>query len=164
MDHSVDLEADPVIRNHLIEIEHLMLDPIPMGLGLSERFDKQKLRHAYGVLRVNSFAIETIRGGKGRALFPMTALISHSCQPNVLHEPISYGSNEFHTNNQEDTCLGASSGGEDKFTNANSCCDSDLPGEIKMVLRSQRHIPKGTEVCISYVSIMQGKQVYFTSI
>ena len=33
-----------------------------------------------------------------------------------------------------------------------------------MVLRSQRHIPKGTEVCISYVSIMQGKQVYFTSI
>ena len=67
---------------------------------LIDRFDKQKLRHAYGVLRVNSFAIETIRGGKGRALFPMTALISHSCQPNVLHEPISYGSNELQTNNQ----------------------------------------------------------------
>ena len=68
--------------------------------NLIYRFDKQKLRHAYGVLRVNSFAIETIRGGKGRALFPMTALISHSCQPNILHEPISYGSNEFQTNNQ----------------------------------------------------------------
>ena len=67
---------------------------------LIDRFDKQKLRHAYGVLRVNSFAIDTIRGGKGRALFPMTALISHSCQPNVLHEPISYGSNEFQANKQ----------------------------------------------------------------
>ena len=40
MDHSVDLEADPVIRHHLIEIEHLMLDPIPVGLGLSERYNK----------------------------------------------------------------------------------------------------------------------------
>ena len=40
MDHSVDLEADPVIRHHLIEIEHLMLDPIPLGLGLSERYNK----------------------------------------------------------------------------------------------------------------------------
>ena len=67
---------------------------------LIDRFYKQKLRHAYGVLRVNSFAIDTIRGGKGRALFPMTALISHSCQPNVLHEPISYGSNEFQANKQ----------------------------------------------------------------
>ena len=37
MDHSVDLEGDPVISNHLIEIEHLMLDPIPLGLGLSDR-------------------------------------------------------------------------------------------------------------------------------
>ena len=40
MDHSVDLEADPVISHHLIEIEHLMLDPIPLGLGLSERYNK----------------------------------------------------------------------------------------------------------------------------
>ena len=40
MDHSVDLEADPVIRHHVIEIEHLMLDPIPVGLGLSERYTK----------------------------------------------------------------------------------------------------------------------------
>ena len=45
------------------------------------------IRHCYGVLRVNSFAIETASGGTGRALFPVTALISHSCQPNVLHDP-----------------------------------------------------------------------------
>ena len=45
------------------------------------------IRHCYGVLRVNSFGIETLSGGSGRALFPVTALISHSCQPNVLHHP-----------------------------------------------------------------------------
>ena len=45
------------------------------------------IRHCYGVLRVNSFAVETLSGGSGRALFPVTALISHSCQPNVLHDP-----------------------------------------------------------------------------
>ena len=45
------------------------------------------IRHAYGVLRVNSFAVDTASGGKGRGLFPVTALISHSCQPNILHDP-----------------------------------------------------------------------------
>ena len=45
------------------------------------------IHHCYGVLRVNSFGIETLSGGSGRALFPVTALISHSCQPNVLHDP-----------------------------------------------------------------------------
>ena len=43
MDHSVDLEADPVIRNHLIEIENLMLDPTPVGLGLLKRYNKFSL-------------------------------------------------------------------------------------------------------------------------
>ena len=51
------------------------------------RFDKEMIHHCYGVLRVNSFAVETVSGGSGRALFPVTALISHSCQPNVLHDP-----------------------------------------------------------------------------
>ena len=48
------------------------------------------IRHAYGVLRVNSFAIEMASGGRGRALFPVTALISHSCQPNVLHKAMVF--------------------------------------------------------------------------
>ena len=37
MDHSTDLDADPVIYKHLIEIEGLLCDPIPKGLGLSKR-------------------------------------------------------------------------------------------------------------------------------
>ena len=56
---------------------------------MNSRFDKEMIRHCYGVLRVNSFGIETLSGGSGRALFPVTALISHSCQPNVLHNPKS---------------------------------------------------------------------------
>merc|ERR1712223_1506907 len=87
MDHAVDLESDLVINEHLRNIESLILDPSPEGFGLSSRFDKEMIRHCYGVLRVNSFAVEAVSGGSGRALFPVTALISHSCQPNVLHDP-----------------------------------------------------------------------------
>ena len=32
-------------------------------------------------------------------------------------------------------------------------------GEIKMILRAQRQIKEGSEVCISYISIMQGKKI-----
>ena len=59
------------------------------------RFDKEMIRHCYGVLRVNSFAVETVSGGSGRALFPVTALISHSCQPNVLHDPKASSTTTF---------------------------------------------------------------------
>ena len=63
------------------------------------------IRHCYGVLRVNSFAIETVSGGTGRALFPVTALISHSCQPNVLHDPkaVSPDTIEKHNGNSIQT-------------------------------------------------------------
>ena len=32
-------------------------------------------------------------------------------------------------------------------------------GEIKMILRAQRQIKEDSEVCISYISIMQGKNI-----
>ena len=38
MDHLADLNIDPVISRHLQEIEDLMSKPIPIGLGLSERY------------------------------------------------------------------------------------------------------------------------------
>ena len=43
--------------------------------------------HAFGVLRINSFGIDTKMGGRGRGLFPLLALMSHSCQSNLQHEP-----------------------------------------------------------------------------
>ena len=42
--------------------------------------------HAFGVLRINSFGIDTKMGGRGRGLFPLLALMSHSCQSNLQHE------------------------------------------------------------------------------
>ena len=42
--------------------------------------------HAFGVLRINSFGIDTKMGGHGRGLFPLLALMSHSCQSNLQHE------------------------------------------------------------------------------
>ena len=66
---------------------------------LISRFDKEMIRHCYGVLRVNSFGIETLSGGSGRALFPVTALISHSCQPNILHNPKSIAPNSCENEN-----------------------------------------------------------------
>ena len=69
-----------VLKNKILKLNRTFL-------LLRIRFDKEMIRHCYGVLRVNSFAVETVSGGSGRALFPVTALISHSCQPNVLHDP-----------------------------------------------------------------------------
>ena len=42
--------------------------------------------HAFGVLRINAFGIDTQMGGHGRGLFPLLALMSHSCQSNLQHE------------------------------------------------------------------------------
>ena len=38
MDHSINLEADCVINSHLKDIEDLILEPSPEGLGLSSRY------------------------------------------------------------------------------------------------------------------------------
>ena len=41
MDHSVDLDADLVIKKHLEDIESLILDSSPEGLGLSSRYENE---------------------------------------------------------------------------------------------------------------------------
>ena len=47
MDHSTDLEADCVINDHLKDIEGLVLDLSPKGLGLSSRY-------AFGIITLHS--------------------------------------------------------------------------------------------------------------
>ena len=42
--------------------------------------------HAFGVLRVNQFGVDTKMGGRGRGLFPLLSIMSHSCQSNLQHE------------------------------------------------------------------------------
>lgn len=99
MDHLPELGRDPQLTKHLNEIVELFLTAPPEGLGLAQTFGADQIRHAYGVLRVNSFGVVTSQGGQGRALFPLTALLSHSCSPNLLHKTMAKrGSGEkFHS-------------------------------------------------------------------
>lgn len=81
MDHLDDMINDNIMRRHLEDILSIFQDLNILGTRFSER----EVRHAYGVLRVNSFGVDTLSGGSGRALYPLTALASHSCRPNVNH-------------------------------------------------------------------------------
>ena len=59
---------------------------------MQNRFSNEDILHAFGVLRINSFGIDTPSGGRGRGLFPLLALMSHSCQSNLQHEQSKIGS------------------------------------------------------------------------
>ncbi|TRY78050.1 hypothetical protein TCAL_06628, partial [Tigriopus californicus] len=75
MDHIPDIKLDPTHCQYLEEIVQF----------LSGVFPSERVERAYGILRVNSFGFTTPQGGDGRALYPLVALMSHSCQPNVQH-------------------------------------------------------------------------------
>ena len=77
-----DLEADEVMSNHIESMAKLMLE----NMQLASRFTKGDVMHAFGVLRINVFGVNTQSGGSGRGLFPLLAMMSHSCQSNLQHE------------------------------------------------------------------------------
>ena len=82
MDHRDDLMKDSIMANHITSVQKIILEE----LELENRFSADDVLHAFGVLRINSFGIETAAGGEGRGLFPLLALMSHSCQSNLQHE------------------------------------------------------------------------------
>ena len=82
MDHRDDLMKDSIMANHITSVQKIILEE----LELQHRFSADDVLHAFGVLRINSFGIETPAGGQGRGLFPLLALMSHSCQSNLQHE------------------------------------------------------------------------------
>ena len=53
------------------------------GLDLGNRFTKQEVDHVVGVLEVNAFEVTSQDGGRGRGLYPLTALMSHGCLSNT---------------------------------------------------------------------------------
>jgi len=83
MDHREDLFDDKVMTNHINSMSKVLLE----DMELRSRFNENDVIHAFGVLRINSFGIDTKMGGRGRGLFPLLALMSHSCQSNLQHEP-----------------------------------------------------------------------------
>ena len=82
MDHRDDLMKDSIMATHIASVQKIILEE----LQLHNRFSADDVIHAFGVLRINSFGIETPEGGQGRGLFPLLALMSHSCQSNLQHE------------------------------------------------------------------------------
>ncbi|KAG8212669.1 hypothetical protein J437_LFUL019513, partial [Ladona fulva] len=40
---------------------------------------------ACGILQVNAFEERSGQGGKARCLYPLLAIFSHSCTPNIIH-------------------------------------------------------------------------------
>lgn len=82
MDHESDLLKDNVMSNHIRSMSKVLLEE----MSLQGRYDFKDVLHAFGVLRINSFGIDTPMGGRGRGLFPLLALMSHSCQANLQHE------------------------------------------------------------------------------
>ena len=50
-------------------------------LGLKDDFTEREINHVIGLLEVNAF--EVTGRGRGRGVFPLTALMSHSCISNT---------------------------------------------------------------------------------
>ncbi|XP_023338881.1 protein msta isoform X2 [Eurytemora carolleeae] len=48
-------------------------------------FSRNEINHVIGCLEVNSFEINLVKGGRGRGVFPLLALLSHSCVSNVKY-------------------------------------------------------------------------------
>ena len=75
MDHEEERSRDPlweVEQNNTVRFirERLRLD-----------FTEREINHVIGLLEVNAF--EVTGRGRGRGVFPLTALMSHSCISNT---------------------------------------------------------------------------------
>ncbi|XP_076662822.1 SET domain-containing protein SmydA-8 isoform X1 [Andrena cerasifolii] len=50
-----------------------------------DRFSEEQIQTACGILDINSFEIRTANGYSARALYPIVALMNHSCVSNTCH-------------------------------------------------------------------------------
>ena len=57
-----------------------------------DRFSEEQIQTACGILDINSFEIRTVNGYSARALYPIVALMNHSCVSNTCHSisPIDF--------------------------------------------------------------------------
>ena len=65
MDHKNDLLKDQVMKNHIDNLVSVLQNDMELKCQESD------ILHAFGVLRINSFEIDTLSGGHGRGLFPL---------------------------------------------------------------------------------------------
>lgn len=56
-----------------------------LACRLGNRFSQEEVDHVVGVLEVNAFEVTSRDGHRGRGLYPLTALMSHSCLSNTRY-------------------------------------------------------------------------------
>ncbi|KOX72915.1 Protein msta, isoform B [Melipona quadrifasciata] len=82
-----DMEAHNKIRNQKKEwqFNHVnVVEYIRKRLKL-DRFSEEQVHTACGILEINAFEIRTAKGFAARALYPIVALMNHSCVSNTCH-------------------------------------------------------------------------------
>ena len=68
---------------HWRDIEENVVRYLLSTCQLGNRFTQQEVDHVVGVLEVNAFEVTSQDGGRGRGLYPLTALMSHGCLSNT---------------------------------------------------------------------------------
>ena len=68
MDHKIDLLQDPIMKNHIQSLVKVIQDEMEL------KYHEDQILHAFGVLRINSFGVDTPEGGHGRGLFPLLGI------------------------------------------------------------------------------------------
>ena len=86
----VDHVQDRRHQAHWEEVQHNVVRYLRDTCQLAQRFSEEEINHVLGVLEVNAFEI-TLGDGqhRGRGLYPLTALMSHSCLSNTRYVPNS---------------------------------------------------------------------------
>lgn len=65
------------------EVEKNVVQYLLGSCRLGNRFTQKEVDHVVGVLEVNAFEVTSSEGHRGRGLYPLTALMSHSCISNT---------------------------------------------------------------------------------
>ena len=80
MDHVDDKPRDIIWEANQVNIVNFLRNTC----GLAGRFDESEIQHVIGSLEVNAFEVTSASTqAKGRGVFPLTALMSHSCISNT---------------------------------------------------------------------------------
>ena len=92
----VDHVQDRRHQAHWEEVQHNVVRYLRDTCQLAQRFSEEEINHVLGVLEVNAFEI-TLGDGqhRGRGLYPLTALMSHSCLSNTRYVCTYYGYHFF---------------------------------------------------------------------
>jgi hypothetical protein len=86
LDHVITYpEHDKRDEVHWKQVQHNVVRYLRVTCGLAERFSENEINHVLGVLEVNAFEITSDDGDRGRGLFPLTSLMSHSCISNTRY-------------------------------------------------------------------------------